>query len=121
MNGVQGHYRFSLDTYLQKYFFQKLNQTALLSTEGDPVHCTTTNLTKYSEIFFVTLDWIGLDLLSGTGVATALRIVQWPTLSLTRPCALRLVVVLSKENHLQGYHWGESINSSLIENNENGG
>jgi len=26
--------------------------------------------------------WIGLDLLSGTGVATALRIVQWPTLSL---------------------------------------
>ena len=30
-------------------------------------------------------DWIGLDLLSGTGVATALRIVQWPTLFLTRP------------------------------------
>ena len=26
--------------------------------------------------------WIGLDLLSGTGVATALRIVQWPTLFL---------------------------------------
>ena len=31
-------------------------------------------------------DWIGLDLLSGTGVATALRIVQWPTLFLNRPC-----------------------------------
>ena len=32
-----------------------------------------------------TLDWIGLELLLGTGVATALRIVQWPTLFLTRP------------------------------------
>ena len=28
---------------------------------------------------------IGLDLLSGTGVTTALSIVQWPTLFLTRP------------------------------------
>ena len=33
------------------------------------------------------VDWIGLDLLSGTGVSTALRIVQWPTLFLTRPWA----------------------------------
>ena len=29
------------------------------------------------------LDWIGLVLLSGTDVATALWIVQWPTLFLT--------------------------------------
>ena len=33
----------------------------------------------------IDMDWIGLDLLSGTGVSTALRIVQWPTLFLTRP------------------------------------
>ena len=32
---------------------------------------------------------VGLDLISGTGVANALRIVQWPTLSLTRPSASR--------------------------------
>ena len=32
---------------------------------------------------------VGLDLISGTGVANALRIVQWPTLSQTRPSASR--------------------------------
>ena len=35
--------------------------------------------------------------------------------SLTRPCASRSVVVLSKENPLQGYQWCETLNSNLIE------
>ena len=64
----------------------------------------------------VNIDGIGLDLLSGTGVATAVRIVQWPTLSLIRPCPSRLGIIIPKENPLQGYHWCESINSNLIEN-----
>ena len=52
----------------------------------------TLSTVAFVELYDLTLfpvDWIGLDLLSGTGVATALRIVQWPTLSLTRPSASR--------------------------------
>ena len=45
-----------------------------------------------------------MDLLSGTGVATALRIVQWPTLFLTRPdrgaCALRVLRLLLADDAL---------------------
>ena len=37
---------------------------------------------KHSTKLYDVFVWVGLDLLSGTGVATALRIVQWRTLSL---------------------------------------
>ena len=38
-----------LSKYLQKYVIKKTNKLALLSIEGDPIHCMITNQTKYSE------------------------------------------------------------------------
>ena len=38
-----------LSKYLQKYVIKKTNQFALLSKEGDPIHCVITRQTKYSE------------------------------------------------------------------------
>ena len=40
----------------------------------------------------------GLDLLSGSGVATALLVVQWPTLFTTKPC---FVVVHRKNSQIR--------------------
>ena len=38
-----------LSKYLRKYVIKTPNQIALLSTEGDPIHCVFTSQTKYSE------------------------------------------------------------------------
>ena len=59
------------------------------------------------------LDWIGFTI--GYWCCHCSKDCPMAPLSLTRPCASRSVVVLSKENPLQGYQWCETLNSNLIE------
>ena len=59
------------------------------------------------------LDWIGFTI--GYLSCHCSKDCPMAPFSLTRPCASRSVVVLSKENPLQGYQWCETLNSNLIE------
>ena len=79
----------NLDQFHNKNLQKKLlNKTCSFRLEHLVLYENRHYSTILSRVSFVAVfgeDWIGLDLLSGTGVATALRIVQWPTLFLTRP------------------------------------
>ena len=61
----------------------------------------------------VGLDWIGFTI--GYLSCHCSKDCPMAPFSLTRPCASRSVVVLSKENPLQGYQRCETLNSNLIE------
>ena len=61
----------------------------------------------------IKLDWIGFTI--GYLSCHCSKDCPMAPFSLTRPCASRSVVVLSKENPLQGYQWCETLNSNLIE------